>query len=92
MYCSALVASNTPEFIANTVPARPHSAPEITQVMEMMNCVLTPLLRARLRLAEVARIALPKRVYLSNQWMETKTTAQIPKMVSWTPLRIMPRI
>ena len=54
-----LVAPNVPEFSANTTPARPHSAPVISHVIVTTEPVRIPQLRARLRFADVARIALP---------------------------------
>src|SRR3974390_3109667 len=59
---SVLVAPNVPEFIAHTPPARPHSAPVISHVIDTTRAVLIPQLRARLRFAAVARIALPSLV------------------------------
>lgn len=57
-----LVAPNVPELIANVAPASPQSAPVISHVVVTTRSVRIPQLRARLRLAAVARIALPSRV------------------------------
>ena len=59
---SVAVASKLPESIANTTPARPHSAPVSAQVTVMTRSVRMPQLRASERLAAVARMALPSRV------------------------------
>ena len=56
------VASKLPASIAKTTPASPHSAPVIAQVTVITRDVRIPQLRARVRLAAVARIALPSRV------------------------------
>ena len=57
-----LVASKLPASIAKTTPASPHSAPVIAQVAAITRPVLMPQLRARFRLAAVARMALPSLV------------------------------
>ncbi len=57
-----LVASKLPESIPKTTPASPHSAPVRAQVAVMTRPVLIPQLRASIRLAAVARMALPSLV------------------------------
>jgi hypothetical protein len=59
---SVLVAPKLPASIANTTPARPHSAPVTAQVMVITRPVRMPQLRASVLLAAVARIALPSLV------------------------------
>src|ERR1035437_4869527 len=59
---SVLGTPNVPELIANVAPARPQSAPVISQVRVTPRSGRVPQLRARLRLAAVARIAFPNRV------------------------------
>ena len=59
---SVLEGSKVPMSIAKTVPARPHRAPVMAQVIAITRPALIPQLRASVRLAAVARIALPSLV------------------------------
>jgi hypothetical protein len=59
---SVAVASKLPASIAKTTPASPHSAPVSAQVTVITRPVRMPQLRARVRLAAVARIAFPSLV------------------------------
>ena len=56
------VASKLPASMAKTTPASPHSAPVSAQVAVITRPARMPQLRARFRLAAVARIALPSLV------------------------------
>jgi hypothetical protein len=57
-----LPTANESEFMAATVPARPHRAPVSSQTRSMTRPVGMPQLRASDGLAAVARFALPSRV------------------------------
>ena len=84
------VASKLPASIAKTVPASPHRAPVSVQVSVITRPVRIPQLRARVRLAAVARIAFPSFVWRSRRCTPAITITDATMMPIWAPVSVMP--
>src|SRR5207237_10258294 len=89
-YSDPLLTANEPESIAATVPARPHSAPVMTQTRSMIRPVEIPQARASVGLAAVARIALPMRVNVSSAWMAAIAATAMMMIAIYTEVRTKP--
>ena len=89
-YSDPLPTPNEPESIAATVPARPHSAPVMTQTASMIRPVAIPQARASVGLAAVARIALPMRVNVSRAWMAAIAARAMVMIATCADVRTRP--
>ena len=77
-----VLVSNVPRSMASATPARPASSPDSSHAALTTVEVGMPTLRASAASSEVARIALPSRVYFSSRCKAARLTTASPMIVS----------